>query len=266
MTARRRIGKRHAGGGGVVVNPVQVLNGEEIALLGQTYRAQSPDKPHSLAGVIDPNTPTYTRHELREGDQWINDATNYTDNRQRCEVRHVGVFLPLEKDIWVARSLRVTASTWKLNGYNILTQFIQDPPPGEAAGQNSLNLQIENGIFEIFYRGDTAAVTEVRPNAITAFTRDWTPHIGKWVAVVIHVRFSKATANGVLRVWLDGTQVVNLSGIVIGFNNDQGPYSKMGIYRSGWTDPIVVEWANPEIAFTGGSLSGRITSPLPTPA
>ncbi len=270
MTAHRRIAKRRDAGGGLVVDPVQVLNGEEFSMLGRSYRAQSPDQAHSLAAVADPNTPTYTRHELRSGDQWINDATNYTDNRQRCEVRHIG-FIPSETDAWIARSVRVTASTWKLNGYNIITQFNQDPETingvREASGQNPLAIQIENGIFEVYYRGDTARFTDTRPNAVTAYTKDWTPHLGQWAHLVMHVRFSKATANGVLGVWLNGAQVVNLSNIVIGFNNENtvGPYVKFGIYRSGHTDPIVVEWANHELSTTG-SLSGRITSPLPTPA
>ncbi len=243
---------------------MQVLNGAEISLLSRTYRAQSPDKPYSLSAVVDPDTPTHTRHELWKGDQWINDAENYDDDRQRCELRHVG-YHPLETSIWFSRDLRVMADTWKPGGFNILTQFIQNPPSGEAAGQNSLNFQIEDGIFEIYYRGDTKQVTKTRPRAITAYREDWRPRLGKWVPIVVNVRFSKARADGVLKVWLGGVQVVDLSGIVIGFNNDQGPYSKMGIYRSGWEDPIVVEWANPELTTTG-SLADRIANPLPTPA
>lgn len=245
-------------------SPQPLANAVHVTIGGEDYTAQSPGQPYSLAVVGDPSSPTYSRHELHNGDRWVNDVNNFpNDARERCELRG-NTFLPMEVDVWMSGSVRVTASTWKPNEYNIITQFIQDPPSGEAGGQNSLNFSIENGILQIYTRGDTAAVTTVRPAAVTRYTTDWTPHLGQWVSLVVRARFSKASANGELDVWLDGSKVIGATGIVMGFNNPQGPYSKLGVYRSGWTDPIVVEWANREIGTA--SLLSRVTSPLPTPA
>lgn len=243
------------------ISPVRLMNGDRVVIGGETFTAQSPDKSYSM--MVDPDpAPTYTRCELRSGDQWINDIQQYTDNRERCEFRGKTLW-PLEADIWMSGALRITASSWKSGGYNDIIQFFQAPPSGEAGGMNPITYDFMDGKMHINTRGDTSATTTSRPPNVSRFSRDWGPYLGKWAHFVMRARFSKATANGQLDVWLDGTKVTSVTGIVMGFNNPEGPYAKMGVYRSGWTAPIVSEWANYEVGRT--DLSARITRPLPTP-
>lgn len=244
-------------GGPATVNPVALTDATDITIGGRQYRVQSPDLAHSFASDTDP-TPTYSRFEIRGGEQWANDVANFGDGRQRCELRDLDDFTA-NVDWWMAGSVRVTTNSWKnsASGYNIITQYHQD-----SLGSPPLALDITQGTFTIRTRGNTATPV-VQADPIDRYTQTWT-HNGQWVHFVIQSRFSTATANGLLNVWMNGAPVVNLTNIALGYNSTNGRYQKHGMYRSGHTDTVVVEWANRE--FGTANLTSRITSPLPVPA
>ena len=54
----------------------------------------------------------------------------------------------------------------------------------------------------------------------------------KWVEFVFNVKFTH-TNSGFVRVWKDNNKVMDYKGPV-GYKNSQGPYLKLGIYKSQW--------------------------------
>lgn len=83
---------------------------------------------------------------------------------------------------------------------------------------------------------------------------------GVWVNMHAIVRFNSA-GNGLCRVWRDGVQIVNYSG-PLGYNDQTGPYMKMGIYRDQAAETIAVQYDTFEIV-TGEILPGGQTEPPP---
>ncbi len=58
---------------------------------------------------------------------------------------------------------------------------------------------------------------------------------GKWTEWVFHVHFSHQE-DGFLQIWKDGKQVVDELGPNY-YNDQSGPFFKVGIYKFGWTNP-----------------------------
>lgn len=80
-----------------------------------------------------------------------------------------------------------------------------------------------------------------------------------WSNVVIEEK--QGTGDGYINVWRDGTQVVNATGINLGYVNDaQGPNFQCGQYRTNDGSTLSVRVANFEFGTT--DLSARIASPL----
>lgn len=245
--------------GGQIVNPVARANADQITVSGRTFNVQTPATAYGSAVDADP-APVYARFEIREGERWANDITNFpNDARQRSELRDTGN-LPFNQDIWMAGSVRTTTNSWKPNSgaYNILTQFHQ-----EGNGSPPLAMSVNQGTLTIYTRGSTDPNFTGTANPTTHFSMAWPNAV--WVNWVWRMRFSASSQNGELQVWKDGEEVINLSGILMGYNDAaEPPYQKYGIYREGYTETIVVEWANRELVTTG-TLANRITAPLITP-
>lgn len=70
---------------------------------------------------------------------------------------------------------------------------------------------------------------------------------------------------GSLKVWIDGSQVVNVSDVSIGSRHADS-YWAMGVYFSrGITSPVVAEYAN-HVYPSVTSIAGRVQAPPPWPA
>ena len=93
---------------------------------------------------------------------------------------------------------------------------------------------------------------------------------GHWHSVVIEFQENQANA-GILAEWIDGHQIVNLTGINIGYAADStGSYLKFGMYGGplSYVSPapisnFKVKYANPESCASPCSLLSRVTNPLP---
>lgn len=87
---------------------------------------------------------------------------------------------------------------------------------------------------------------------------------GVWHNIVTHFVFGFTGNTAIAQVWLDGTQVVNASGINIGYNDVRGPHFNWGLYRGYQsndpnTDAII--YANMETSYS--SLLSRVGNPRP---
>ncbi len=65
--------------------------------------------------------------------------------------------------------------------------------------------------------------------ALTPVTGD----IGRWVSWVVHFKHTYS-ADGFMDIWKDGVQVYSKNGIRTSFNDDRGPYIKMGSNKWSW--------------------------------
>ena len=57
--------------------------------------------------------------------------------------------------------------------------------------------------------------------------------LGEWEHWVYHSRYSFA-ADGFVELWRNGKQVVRWVRTGTAYNDDKGPYFKLGIYSSSW--------------------------------
>jgi hypothetical protein len=66
------------------------------------------------------------------------------------------------------------------------------------------------------------------------FSKDLgTYETGKWTDWVFRVQWSY-TNDGILEVWKDGKKVYSRLNAPIGYNDEEGPYFKMGLYKGAW--------------------------------
>ena len=54
----------------------------------------------------------------------------------------------------------------------------------------------------------------------------------KWVRIVLHIKFSPASAKGIFEAWVDGTQVADMHNVKVGYNSATANYPTYGIYRT----------------------------------
>ena len=57
--------------------------------------------------------------------------------------------------------------------------------------------------------------------------------LGVWTDFVIRFLFSHED-DGITQVWRDGELVVDRVGMPNHYNNERGPYLKVGFYKAGW--------------------------------
>ena len=97
--------------------------------------------------------------------------------------------------------------------------------------------------YIIRVRGDTNKTTTVITTDETYNIGSADGDIGTWVQWKVQVYLSYQAAAGWIKIWKDGTLVVNASGLETGYNDDVGPYWKFGIYKWPW-DPADVEYVS----------------------
>ncbi len=55
----------------------------------------------------------------------------------------------------------------------------------------------------------------------------------EWIDFVVHYKASYS--NGFFELWKNGVKVLNITGTGVYYNDESGPYMKMGIYKWGWS-------------------------------
>ena len=107
-----------------------------------------------------------------------------------------------------------------------------DKHRGEPGGGNApLSLKTRNGQWLIMARTEKEKLCgncekSVALKSIGAYKTN------AWTEFVFNVKFTH-TNSGFLKVWKDGKLAFNYSG-PIGYNNEVGPYIKMGVFKPSW--------------------------------
>jgi len=204
------------------------------------------------------------RFEVRNNELWTS-ALGGNDTERAELDGSAGLVYAVGVPFWVAYDVMVEAGSPQI-------ATAGGDPGGVAAwcvmgqihGDNT-----ENPVpWQLDYISDTFAVSiQTDPNQ--TWTTLWTDTAptprGTVRHVVVNISVS-GKATDFCKVWIDGVQVVNFTGIIGSTNPDPHVYFKYGIYR-GWQGdgypPLANQIAN--VRQGTGSLASRITSPLPWP-
>jgi hypothetical protein len=197
------------------------------------------------------------RFELRHGDICEGDGVH----RERTEV---GFYKPAtwRKDYWLAFSVLLepgppTEAKWLMLGQ---WHAFKDPWDISLWPPISLFLTPKQERLVVM-TSSNPSWRQSGPHA--AVTRYIGPPLkrGVWHSVVYKVRFDPK-GHGLLAMWVDGQNILDLVDIPIGYTDMVGPYYKYGLYRPLGDPSRQVAWyANMEAS--NDPLADRIAKPLP---
>lgn len=236
----------------------EYYNGRTISvgnITGATL--QTPGKPWNFKYKND-----LMRIELRNGDRWQGDEANSigtSDNRERCEI--AGPRYPNGTNVWFSYSFRYFGNIAEAqignDPYLFISQVLMRGNGPASA------LQFSNGGTRLVMSRSHVDPTTGKKIYGSGMNIP-APAEGEITHLVVNM-ITGVNDDATLRVWVNGVQEVDLTGINLGQEhptNIEQPSFKFGQYR-GQHERIVVEYANLSINTTG--LSNRIDNPLAWP-
>lgn len=218
---------------------------------GNRYRLQTPEADHSWRYV------PWDRFEVRDGDEWYQDAANAPGGRNRCELAGLDKW-PFNTDVWLSMHLRVhglPTSAW-----NVLGQFHATEDGHDVAASPVFAQELSaDGTLYVKTRASEADPLLSNPSAVVRYSEpDFALDV--WHRFIYRLQFAR-TGDGYIEAWKNGAQIIEGQAIPLGYNDVVGPYFKFGIYREAAAQTMVAEYASVEVSTS--SLADRITDPLP---
>ncbi len=197
-------------------------SGSLVAVGGTLYSIQTANKPHSLTAP-DRNT---LRFEVASGDNWGHDSERY----ERAEI--AGPVYPAGEMLTVTFDLMIEPGEPSEAEWLLLGQFHADdpdtPPP----------FAIEFEGNEMKVRARFMRDGEIEDIRLYRDSEDI--ERGRYYRMKIRAYFPKdKNDTGVVRVWRDGTQIVDYDG-PLGYG--YGAYWKAGIYRRQTSETIAANY------------------------
>ena len=157
-----------------------------------------------------------TRFELRTSDRTPSGCTT-TSGQKRAEIWTNQDYLSLNSDNWIAFSAYMPSATWSPNREIFIFQIHGCQGNGPSP---CLALEASNNTWSGYYRANQS----LKDLFDAPITKD------KWVDFVLQWRPSTGS-DGLIRLWIDGKEVVNETGPNISPNPN--PYTKVGIFVGG---------------------------------
>ncbi len=188
------------------------------------------------------NAPTVTdtrvrmgRYAMRSSLDRFNDPVSYRTEVVALETPKTMV----RDDMWYGFSVFLPDSYVSDPVWEIVAQWHGRPDfdLGEDWRNPPLALHTSNGVWTLSNIWDAKENTFESGERVYDGSRRFElgPYdTGRWTDWVFHVKWAYED-DGILQVWQDGRLVVDAPGPNT-FNDQQGPYFKMGIYK-GWKDP-----------------------------
>jgi hypothetical protein len=145
---------------------------------------------------------------------------------------------------------------------------------GSYKKNNPWRLETNNGRLRFVHQFNTVASDP--KSSVSSRSYDLGEYkLGEWINFVVHYKATH-TSDGILEMWKNGTKVLTINGPGVYYNDETGPYFKMGIYKWGWsgTGSTVSErtlyWDDVKIGNQNSSYNevapgGSTTTPTPTP-
>jgi hypothetical protein len=206
------------------------------------YFNQSSLKPYSIGKRYSLNNDLVVRFEVRAGERAYFDRSD----RDRSEATDLMRF-PKGQLIWNAYRVKIAG------GFSIpktkMSWFIIGQWHGSDNDKRSPYIAAElQGNDLVFLR---RYIADDKPISREMFRVRNIPR-SKWLNIVIEHRVSQ---DGLLNIWLNGTQIVNFEGPVGYWDHDEAGYWKFGIYRNSSNTDAVVEYR--DVITTTGNLLER---------
>jgi len=171
------------------------------------------------------------RFELRKDDP---DATS---GRLRTELARDFVEKTGKRDRWYAFSIYLPLYYDYDSVAEIVTQWHAIPDRSSTTNKKiepwrspPLALLTHEGEWQVAFRWDAQKITVNSPEGKNRLLGPYTQ--GEMTDWVFHVHWSYED-DGLLEIWKNGVNVLSYNG-PIGYNDDQGVYLKMGIYKWSW--------------------------------
>lgn len=162
--------------------------------------------------------------------------------RERVEVRAKAPATRVGGEYWYGFSIYLPGAADGADNYvadrywEIVAQWwAPHDDPSESGRNPPLSLKTSaNRIGGHWYIDGKYGAKAISPDPDGTFLMDLGPYeTGKWTDWVFRVKWSYLD-DGILEVWKDGKQVLSRINSPIGYNDQAGPFFKMGIYKGQW--------------------------------
>lgn len=203
---------------------------------------------------------TTMRFEVRPGDQPSFDSTSV----ERSEVSS-GKEIKFGQTYTLSYKFMVEPGQALAADWMILGQVHHRNDAGESGGSPPFALEVNDGVMRVIYRTSTEKIRTSNPSSKTLWKDDGQLERGHWYDVKAEIKFDPF-GNGLVNMWLDGQQIINYKG-ALGYNDDEGGYLKMGIYRRASSETVAVKYDNVQMVegTTAATPTAPTTStPIPT--
>jgi hypothetical protein len=124
----------------------------------------------------------------------------------------------------------------------ILGQVHHRNDEGESGGSPPFAIELNDGVMRVISRTSDEKIRTSNAPSKTLWKDDAQIERGHWYDVKAEIKFDPF-GNGAVNMWLDGQQIINYKG-AIGYNDDEGGYLKMGIYRRASSETVAVNYDN----------------------
>ena len=171
------------------------------------------------------------RFELRAGDD--------TGDGVRAEVKE-RYLAPFGREIWYSFSTFIPPDFPIVDTPTVISQWHASEDPGEDAASRSpvLAHRYGGGALLIDIRFSSQKTQRVNDGDSEVLYEQKDFPRGVWHDFLYRVRWSHRS-DGLVECWLDGKRVIDYQGPV-GYNDNEGPYFKFGLYHHGGDKPFII--------------------------
>jgi hypothetical protein len=163
-------------------------------------------------------------------------------------------------DVWLSDWVYIEQPSGPLTADIGIGQFHQTEDAGDFSGFPPVIMEMGSGGLTV-YTAFASSATQATSWAHTTRLTNYPFSTLTWHRRVMRCRFGWSN-DAQLDLWLDGTQVINLTGINMGMNDTVGPYYKFGGYGEQNNEQwLAVQYANVELSAT--TLVSRVSTPIP---
>ncbi len=164
----------------------------------------------------------------------INKTDKLVSGSYRAELKHDQ--MPIGAERWYGMSVFLPSDYTKDRVPESIFQWHNVPnfKAGETWNtykfQNPWRLETNNGRFVFVHQfgNEAGAFIGSKSYDLGAYK------VGEWTDFVVHFKASHGT-DGFFELWINGAKVLEIKGPRVYYNDESGPYFKMGIYKWGWS-------------------------------
>lgn len=229
---------------------MQGVTGYGLVIGGAAYGQHNSTNPWAIGADTELDV---CRFEVRSGDTWAPGGST----SERSELFGQRNF-DFDRDVWISTRIMVEPGPANTGAWLVLLQVHRSPDPGDATASPPFALELNTSGTPIITTRGTSSATNTGNPAPTVRWQHPNFRRGVWDHYVIRSKFS-FDGSGELQMWRNGSQEINVSGILNAYNDAAGPYPKFGLYR-GPASETTVAW---HAGFRAGheSLAHLIDSP-----